>query len=251
VSLIDEALRRAQSAGGAEDRRAGEGWTPPPLPDSRRRRRPLVIAFVAGALAVAIAAVALLLLTGLPAGAGSESNRQSAAPATPAPVVTFLPEIAVGSRAAPVEEPGSARPEGVMPAPARQAVREPFEPRRFPEPDRTAPAEKNPPAAKQKHAPEAPPPQRPEAVADPSSKGASPARPSLRNFTGEAVLPDGSTIALEGIVYSEASPVALINGKVYGLEALILGYRIARIEPDWVELAAVGNEKERIVIDLR
>jgi hypothetical protein len=67
-------------------------------------------------------------------------------------------------------------------------------------------------------------------VADPSSKGASPARPSLRNFTGEAVLPDGSTIALEGIVYSEASPVALINGKVYGLEALILGYRIARIE---------------------
>jgi hypothetical protein len=138
-----------------------------------------------------------------------------------------------------------------MPAPARQAVREPFEPRRFPEPDRTAPAEKQPAAAKQEPAPEAQPPQRPAGVEGSAGGSVSPARASLRNFTGEAVLPDGSTIALEGIVYSETSPVALINGKVFGPEALILGYRLIRIEPDWVELAAVGNEKERIVIELR
>jgi hypothetical protein len=92
-------------------------------------------------------------------------------------------------------------------------------------------------------------------VAPPASSGAAPAHPNAspvegkapgrglangRTYVGEVSVPDGGKIALEGIVYSESNPVALINGKVLPPGAVVEEFTIVTISPDRVELNGRG-----------
>jgi hypothetical protein len=59
-------------------------------------------------------------------------------------------------------------------------------------------------------------------------------------YAGEVTLPDGPKIALEGIVFSETNPVALINGKVLPPGGVVEEFTIVSIKPDRVELNGRG-----------
>jgi hypothetical protein len=78
-----------------------------------------------------------------------------------------------------------------------------------------------------------------------SATGAADARPARglaegRTYAGELSLPDGPKIALEGIVFSETNPVALINGKVLPPGGVVEEFTIVSIKPDRVELNGRG-----------
>jgi hypothetical protein len=68
-----------------------------------------------------------------------------------------------------------------------------------------------------------------------------------RTYAGSATLPTGK-LELEGIVYSETHPTALINGHVVAPGGYVEGYTVVSIERDRVELE---NEGGRIVLTLR
>jgi hypothetical protein len=61
-----------------------------------------------------------------------------------------------------------------------------------------------------------------------------------KTYAGEVTLPDGPKIALEGIVFSETNPVALINGKVLPPGGVVEEFTIVSIKPDRVELNGRG-----------
>jgi hypothetical protein len=61
-----------------------------------------------------------------------------------------------------------------------------------------------------------------------------------RTYVGEVAVPDGGKIALEGIVYSESNPVALINGRVLPPGAVVEEFTIVSIEADRVALKGRG-----------
>jgi hypothetical protein len=61
-----------------------------------------------------------------------------------------------------------------------------------------------------------------------------------RSYFGEISLPNGAKIQLDGIVFSDANPVALLNGRVIAPGASIEGMTVARVEPDRVELQGQG-----------
>jgi len=69
-----------------------------------------------------------------------------------------------------------------------------------------------------------------------------------RTYAGTASLPSGK-LELEGIVYSEANPTALINGRVLRPGGYVEGYTIVSIAPDRVELEGEGGA--RIVLTLK
>jgi hypothetical protein len=243
MSLIDEALKRAQAKHQEEPRRVGdaEAWVPTPMPDPARHRRRRLAALLAAAVVVVLAAGAAYLLFGRrPAPDRRPAAKESSSPAaSPAPEVTFLPEAVVEPPRVADAGPGAperARPPGRS-AEASAAGSRPAEPER--------------PAAAAAP-PDLPPAEGPQARRDLLPSGnARGARADVRTFTGEAVLADGVMIELGGIVYSEEKPVALLNGKVLGPDAFLLGYRIVRIDPDRVELADANDERSRIVIVLR
>ncbi len=56
-----------------------------------------------------------------------------------------------------------------------------------------------------------------------------------KTFSGTANLPS-ARLELEGIVYAEGSPMALINGRVVAPGGYVEGYTVVRIERDRVEL---------------
>ena len=61
-----------------------------------------------------------------------------------------------------------------------------------------------------------------------------------KTYSGEILLAGGAKITLDGIVYSDDNPVALINGLVLGPGTTIEGMTIARIEADRVVLEGHG-----------
>jgi hypothetical protein len=61
-------------------------------------------------------------------------------------------------------------------------------------------------------------------------------------------LPGGVKITLDGIVFSEESQVAVVNGRVLPVGGLVEGYEIVQILPDRVELERDGA---RVVLTLR
>lgn len=64
----------------------------------------------------------------------------------------------------------------------------------------------------------------------------------------EAPLPGGGSIRLDGIVWSETHPAAVIEGQVVGPGEYVRGARLLRVERDRVVLEADGGE---IVVRLR
>jgi len=84
---------------------------------------------------------------------------------------------------------------------------------------------------------------------DERPRTAEPTKPAsrTRTFAGTASLPGGK-LELEGIVFSDANPTALINGRVVAPGSYVEGYTVVRIEPNRVELT---DDRERIVLTLK
>jgi hypothetical protein len=69
-----------------------------------------------------------------------------------------------------------------------------------------------------------------------------------KSYHGKVELPDGGSLELGGIVWSEADPRALVNDRVVGVGAYVQGYTIERIEEDRVMLEKDGK---RITITVK
>ena len=226
MSLIDEALKRAQAAQpGAAKESASRPWAPPPLPDSGVMRRKRVVRALAGGLAAILVAAAVLLL--LRRGSSEKKGAD--------------PEQAARSEATPAVRGGAALSEitsEVFVAPPPRGERKAAHPRTLT--SRPAPQ----PAAEASRGTAAPAnPLRP-AVEEKTVQSP----PQVRTYAGEAALPGGGKIVLEGIVFSEENPTALVNGRVLSQGGFVEGYEIVRIRQDRVELRGdAGN----IVIALK
>ena len=204
MSLIDEALKRAQSAGEAgavppPDR----PWSPPPMPDAGLARRlRLRRAAGIGLLTVAAAGAAYLYLRRPPssdaasrARAGASAPPATAAPAVVAPAATALPVVVVS-------------PPRPRPPPAAAA--------------RSIEAEQS--GSRRAAAPvNATAPRRERLV-------------SGKTYPGSVTLAEGARIELGGIVWSETEPRALLNDRILGVGAYVEGFMVASIETDRVEL---------------
>ncbi len=213
MSLIDDALKRAQAAGEGEAARpTNRPWTPTPLPDPGIARRRAVVRW----MSIAASIVAILIAGAwfvrselrsedphpLPAGQGRGEGRPIAAiapqaTATPdavalaTPIVVSQPRVTHAPRtAAPVSAEGET--EAVKPA---------------------APT---------------PVPRAPQAVAD------------GKTYAGFVILPGGARIELGGIVWSETEPRALLNDRIAAVGAFIEGYSLTKIEQSRVALEKDG-----------
>ena len=214
MSLIDEALKRAQEAHqGQTQPGSARPWTPLPLPDRRDRRGAAFRAAGVVVLAIAIAAAAWLLRPAAAdrAGGAAERRRSGGPTAVPALLPTPLEEVIVARPSRGLDrQPGS-----VPVSAARRAT----------------------PAA----AGQAASSRVPGAASAPA--GLSAAAPALINhhtYVGSISLPGGAKIDLGGIVYSDSNATALVNGRPLGVGAYVEGFTIVRIEPGRLELEGDG-----------
>ncbi len=87
-------------------------------------------------------------------------------------------------------------------------------------------------------------PRRRAAEAPRSSETAPPPPPprlgSARSYAGSVALPGGAKIELGGIAWSETEPRALLNDRIVGVGAFVEGYTVSKIETDRVELQKDG-----------
>ncbi len=206
MSLIDEALKRAQEASQREGQKSetSRPWTPAPLPDAGLARRRALLRLGLRALA-GIAAVVVLAFLG----------RMVWDAAAPEPA----PEVRVA--AAPVPTPAPTLPETLVPTPNAPpaAVAAPTRPR----PTRIAmPQAEDVSTA----VVEVPPPR---SVLDDG-----------RTYVGVVNLPDGRRIELGGIVWSEEEPRALLNDRIVATDAYVEGFTVSKIEEGRVALVRDG-----------
>ena len=223
MSLVSDALKKAQRDAAA--REARDKGLPPPLamptqPFRARRRR-------ATAPWAAIASAALLL--GAVGGAYSwwSSREPAASRQVPAEKAPEKEGLDVGSTAA-SPEPNSLP--GTVPAPAAAprtlAAATPAPPsmEAFPAPSPAATVSASPPSAPARTV--APPPAAP--------------GPEPATFVREATLADGARLHLGGIAYSEAAPLAYLNGRLVGVGERVESCRVQRIERGRVALDCPG-----------
>jgi hypothetical protein len=210
MSLIDEALKRAQAAGQGETGRTPERpWIPTPLPDAglARRRRFLRVAGIAFLLAAAgVAALWWVNRETFPPPPEERRNEESplgSATAAPTPAPRASAPLPADSSSVTSQSPA-------LPSPRREA------------PDAVT-------AEATETAPDARIPPRPAyALAD------------GKTYAGSVALPGGAKIELGGIVYSETQPVALLNDRVLRAGSFVEGFEIKRIGEDRVELDRDG-----------
>lgn len=217
MSLIDEALKRAQAADPARRGDPGRdplglpGPIPVPLPDSRRTRRrgPL--------FALAVAAGAALAFGGIWLARRRSVTQVTAAPRIlPAPAPQVLPTAPAAppkreiAKSRDASKP-SRRPAAAAAAPSQRIV-----------PSRESGAPREPSLTDR-------------GVQENPGEPASPA-PVRRNYVGEARLPGGAKIELGGIVYSEDHPVALLNGRILRPGSSVEGFTVVEILENRVEL---------------
>jgi hypothetical protein len=216
MSLIDEALKRAELEAARRDglRSGAYPWVPEHMPKKRRGWGwvAAVVLFLA-----AVAAGWLFWPRGeAPAIQNPKSKIQNSPNPTPKLETVEVPPPPVGL------------PSRVLPR-DREAAKAPVVPetKRPTPPFDTARARVAPPAEP-----------------GPGS-GAAESKPVRgltdgRTYAGEVALPGGPKIALEGIVFSETNPVALINGKVLPPGGVVEEFTIVSIKPDRVELKGRG-----------
>jgi hypothetical protein len=206
VSLIDEALKRAQETSRREgEKPAARPWTPAPLPDAglARRRQAARAAWWTVTAIVAIAAGVVALRRPIARAPERESG---------------------GERPGIAATPASAT---AVPAPAAEATRPPAPVRSRP----TRPAASAPPPGESQAAAnseEAAPAAAPRALAD------------GRSYVGAVDLPDGGRIELGGIVWSEEDPRALLNDRIVATDAYVAGFTVSKIEENRVVLVRDG-----------
>lgn len=223
MSLIDEALRRARQEAARQDaakRDAQYRQVPAYAPPQRQGFPPALI----GAI------VALCIVAGMGIGIflGRDRTIEPAPAETPAPAESPAPLAAEPpSRPVLVTEETPAEPVPTpTPIPEETPVRqevpaaeaEPLEPPPAPDP---APVE----------VPETPAPT-PEPAPAPAAE--------TRSYVREVPLPDGGTLRLNGIAFSAAQPVALIDDKVLAKGESYQGFVVTDIQANLVELRGNG-----------
>ena len=209
MSLIDEALKRAELEAARRDGLRGGAypWVPEHTP--RRRRRWAVVAAVVIVAGIVAGGVVFLSVRPAPAPVEVPKSRvQSSPPSEELQTVVVAPPPRGQPDRGPaaVQDTTSAKGSGEVKRPAPKPQAE---------------------AARARTAPDVEP--RPAPVAM-----------DTKTYVGEVTAPDGAKIELGGIVYSETSPVALINGKVLGPGATVEEFTIVSIQPDRVELRGRG-----------
>ena len=214
MSLIDEALKRAREEAALQEaaKRSGSSrWAPSHIPGRRASAWKAPAAFAAVFLAGCGAAWIIL------------GRREKPAP-PPAARASVAVAILAGA-------PAGARSDETPRAPENTGSR-------APQPGRASPSSRLPvprAAATDRAAAETPKEAPPGAAARPSEPP-----PSRTTFIRTATLAGGETIELGGIVFSDASPVAILNGKVVGPGSVVGSYTVVRILEERVDLAGNG-----------
>lgn len=218
MSLIDEALKRAQAAHQGEPRQGGGArpWTPVPLPDRTEARRRTALR-AAGVLALALALVSAVWLL-RPATKGLALHQRESERAVRPHAVPALPTPLEEAIVAPPSRGVSAQPTRGPVAAARPAA----------------------PAGAGHHA-SSPAPAPAPASAPPGRLAPAATAPiSGHTYIGSIFLPGGAKIELGGIVYSESNATALVNGRIVGTGAYIEGFTVIHIEQTRLELEGNG-----------
>jgi len=225
MSLIDEALKRAELEAARRDGLRGGPypWVPEHMP-ARRRKRAIVALF---AVIVGVVAGGVLWLRRAPAQRpGSRvSGQRETGIRNPGPGIAMeTVEVAPPRSRAPERRPAprsAGADEPKHPAAAvRDEVRGKKGPTGSPGSSRAAPSRSSGPSVESKT----------------SGHGLA----NGKTYAGEVAVPDGGKIALEGTVYSESNPVALINGKVLPPGGVVEEFTVVSISPDRVELSGRG-----------
>ncbi|HEX6865301.1 MAG TPA: hypothetical protein VF414_20905 [Thermoanaerobaculia bacterium] len=225
MSLIDEALRRARQEAARQDAaKRDEAYRHVPvLPPmaSRRRSGGLSPALIGSAVALCvIAGVALGIYIG---GGGRGSSPEprpriaEAAPAPPAPVPAPEPQNPVAVMEEVPEETPEPEP---TPVPTPELVVIPPTPAPPPPPE---------------------PEPSPEPVPTPTPAPEPAPVPEIRTYVREIPLPEGGSLRLNGIAFSAAQPVALINDKVLAKGESYEGFLVTDIQANLVELRNNGT----------
>ncbi len=240
MSLVSDALKKAQRDAAA--REARDKGLPPPLAmptqpfRARRRRAAAPWAAIASATLLVATAAGLFFWTksgervALPQAQREEAPEKGkpavAAPAaSPRPAVTPAPFGAAAAPATPSMEAFQPVPApATAPRTATAATPAPPSMEAFPTPSPAATVSASPPAAAARAV--APPP---------AARGPEPA-----TFVREATLADGTRLRLGGIAYSDAAPLAYLNGKLVGVGERVESCRVERIERGGVALDCPG-----------
>jgi hypothetical protein len=224
MSLIDDALKRAQAADEAAARSAERPWIPTPMPDPAiaRRRALTRWAGIFGAVAVVAAAGAWLVTRIAPVVSTREASRRPTepVPAAAVPATTPTPDAVTLATPVVVAPPAAAL--------RRAAVELTPAPSRRPRPTPMAEVvSAEPPAEGVSAAPPPPAPKPPREAA------------GGRTYAGSASV-GGARIELGGIVWSETEPRALVNDRILGVGSYVEGWSIKTIEEDRVVLEKDG-----------
>jgi hypothetical protein len=223
LSLIDEALRRARQQAAHQDAaKRDEAYRHVPVlpPMASRRSSGLSPALIGAAVALCVVAGVAL---GIYLGRGSSPEPQ--------------PRVA---EAAPPPAPVPAAPE---PQRLVAVVEETPEP----EPTPTPTPEPTPAPVFAAPTPTPPPPPEPEPSPEPvptptpTPEPAPTPVPEVRTYVREVPLPDGGSLRLNGIAFSAAQPVALINDKVLAKGESYQGFLVTDIQANLVELRNNGT----------
>jgi len=237
VSLIDEALKRAQAAADRDAPR-DRPWVPTPLPDAglARRRRAFRAGLVGLAAGVGLAAIAALLFWAARGSAPRADRPAAAAPAIESPARAAVP---VPTEARPTGGGGDGTPPSRAARGAAAAIATPAAAHA---PTRAA-TRMLVPSIETTPVHVGPPPRAGEAQASASGSPRVHAQGAAagKSYRGKVDLPDGGSLELGGIVWSEADPRALVNDRVVGVGAYVQGYTIERIEEDRVVLEKDGK----------
>ncbi len=245
MSLISEALKKARQEAARQDAQRSKSPYAVGVANAAERRTGLVAVLAGVGAGCLVAAVILAVAWSAGWGPFARSAKpaaqvaESAPAAPPAPVkpasepATMPP--AMIEEQAPPKPVQSARPEPqpvveVRPsAPADSPAARPA-----PAPPVSAPAGETAPApsAPVPAAPAPPAPVRPAAGAGGLVDG--------QTYAGEVPIPGGGTVRLNGIVFSQQQPVAMLDGRVMAPGEIIQGFTIAAIEAGRVKLQGYG-----------
>lgn len=221
MSLIDEALKRAQGIESVDEairRGAAYPFMARNLQERLRSRRALLLGFLAGGVLASLVAGGIVFWLAA-RRAPAPAVRVDAARPAPSASAAPLPETIVS----PPASIHPARPETSAPA--------------VPQIARTRPVAAAAPGARPKPSASSP---RAAAPAEPAPPASALGIVGGKAYPGEVALSDGRKLALDGIVYSETSPVAMINGRVLGVGGTVGEFAVAKIEADRVELRGQG-----------
>lgn len=232
MSLIDEALRRARQEAARQDaaRQEERYRQVPVLPPMAMRRSSFARPALIGAIVAACIAAGIgigVYLGRAPEPAQPSSRTRVTTEATPAP---SDPALEAPQRPLEVMEdvPEETPEPELMPlTPVPVPTPEPEVPEQVPV---TEQEELEPPPTLDV----APPPPTPEPAPEPVPV------PEVRTYVREVPLPDGGTLRLNGIAFSAAQPVALINDKVLAKGESYQGFTVTDIQANLVELRGNG-----------